>query len=237
METILVLAGKKGIRDLIVVHLKHAGFNLIEAKTGDEALNLLNKRKIDIALLDVMVPSIDVFKLCKEMREINTKMGIIMLNEYNRIQHKLKGLAIGADDYIEKPFYPMELIARIQSLLRRINTYQKNEENVEVMHSGPFTVNVLCETVYKDGIRINLTPTEYIILKHLISNADRPITREDMLNKIWDGIYINHIEINHIGTSKVIDVNIRRLRQKIEKNPSDPQFVQTVRGKGYMWQR
>ncbi|HDR8072282.1 TPA: response regulator transcription factor [Bacillus cereus] len=227
MGTILVLEDTVSIRDLIVSYLKHAGFNVLEAKTGEEALGLLNSRKIDIALLDVVLPGIDGFKVCKKIRDIDKKMGVIMLSARVRTEDKLKGFAIGADDYIEKPFNLMELIARIQSLLRRIKIH---ENHVEVLQSDPFTLNLSRETVYKDGKRIYLTPTEYIIFKHFIYNADRLVPREEILHKIWCNNYINHI-----GERTVVAVNIRRLRQKIEKDPSEPQFIQTVWGKGYIW--
>ncbi|WP_100617978.1 response regulator transcription factor [Bacillus cereus] len=227
MGTILVVKDNLEIRNLIVLHLKHAGFNVLEAETGEVALRLIRDKKIDIVLLEVMLPGIDGFEVCKNIRDLNEQMGIIMLSECVQMQHRLKGFELGADDYIEIPFYPREFIARIQSLLRRIKI---NEKNSQMIQSGPFTLNLLHETAYKNGEKIHLTPTEYIILKNLMNNVDKAVSRRDILEKIWCEHYTNYT-----GTRSIVAVNIRRLRKKLEKNPSTPQFLQTVRGIGYMW--
>ncbi|KEK24163.1 response regulator transcription factor [Bacillus gaemokensis] len=224
MTTILVLEDEITIRSFIVLNMKRAGFHVLEAGTGEEALEILREQIVDIALLDVMLPGIDGFEVCKSIREINRKIGIIMLTARVQDKDKVQGLTIGADDYIEKPFSPIELTARVQSLLRRVKV---NEESTEVIQSGPFLLNLLQEKLYKDGEVIDLTPTEYSILQYLMSNTTKPISRDEILNKIWG--------VNYVGDMKVVDVNIRRLRQKIESNPSNPQYILTVWGKGYMW--
>lgn len=224
MSTILVLEDEITIRSFIVLNMKRAGFNVLEAGTGEEALELLGKHTVDIALLDVMLPGIDGFEVCKSVREINKKIGIIMLTARVQDTDKVQGLMIGADDYIAKPFSPIELVARVQSLLRRLKV---NEENMESIQSGPFLLNLSQEKLYREGQVIDLTPTEYLILQYLMNNATKPISRDEILNKIWGE--------NYVGEMKVVDVNMRRLRQKIELNPSEPQYLLTVWGRGYMW--
>ncbi|MBE7106764.1 response regulator transcription factor [Bacillus cereus] len=224
MTTILVLEDEITIRSFIVLNMKRAGFSVLEANTGEEALELLGKHTIDIALLDVMLPGIDGFQVCKSIRESNEKIGIIMLTARVQDKDKVQGLTIGADDYIEKPFSTVELLARIQSLLRRVKV---NEENIESIHSGSFVLNLRQEKLYREGKEIDLTPTEYMILQYLMENCDKPISRDEILNKIWG--------VSYVGETKVVDVNMSRLRQKIEFNPSEPQFLLTVWGKGYMW--
>lgn len=224
MAAILVLEDEIPIRSFIVLNMKRAGFNVLEAGTGEEALELLGKHTVDIAILDVMLPGIDGFEVCKSIREINKKIGIIMLTARVQDQDKVQGLTIGADDYIAKPFSPIELVARVQSLLRRLKV---NEENIESIHSGSFVLNLVQERLYREGEIIDLTPTEYMILHYLMDHAAKPVSRDEILNRIWGE--------NYVGEMKVVDVNMRRLRQKIELNPSEPQHLLTVWGKGYMW--
>lgn len=151
-------------------------------------------------------------------------MGIIMLTALVQDEDKVQGLGIGADDYIAKPFSPVELTARIQSLLRRIEVH---EEKTNTITSGPFSLNIIEERLYRGGQLVDLTPTEYMILQYLMNQASKPVSRDEILNMIWG--------TNYVGETKVVDVNMRRLRQKIECNPSEPEFIHTVWGKGYVW--
>ncbi|QWU44760.1 MULTISPECIES: response regulator transcription factor [Bacillus] len=224
MSTILVLEDEIPIRSFIVLNLKRAGFYVLEASTGEEALQILSEHTVDVALLDVMLPGIDGFQVCKASREKNKKMGIIMLTARVQDEDKVQGLGIGADDYIAKPFSPVELTARIQSLLRRIEVH---EEKTNTITSGPFSLNIIEERLYKGGQLVDLTPTEYMILQYLMNQASKPVSRDEILNMIWG--------TNYVGETKVVDVNMRRLRQKIECNPSEPEFIHTVWGKGYVW--
>ncbi len=224
MTTILVLDDEITIRSFITLKMKHAGFNVLETDTGEKALDLLENHNVDIIILDVMLPGIDGFQVCKQIRKNNEKIGIIMLTSRVQGKDQVHGLTIGADDYIKKPFNIIELVARVQSLLRRVKETKKNMESI---HSEPFQLNILQEKLYKDGIEIDLTPTEYIILRYLMENSIKPIPRDELLNKIWG--------INCLSDTKVVDVNISRLRQKIEPSPSNPQFLLTVWGKGYRW--
>ncbi|MEC2507821.1 response regulator transcription factor, partial [Bacillus cereus] len=188
------------------------------------ALQILSEQTVDIALLDVMLPGIDGLEVCKAIRKENKKMGIIMLTARVQDEDKVQGLGIGADDYIAKPFSPVVLTARIQSLLRRIEVH---EEKTNIVTSGPFSLNIIEERLYKDGQLVDLTPTEYMILQYLMNQASKPVSRDEILNMIWG--------TNYVGETKVVDVNMRRLRQKIECNPSEPEFILTVWGKGYVW--
>ncbi|MGR5994726.1 response regulator transcription factor [Bacillus cereus] len=224
MSKILVLEDELTIRSFIVLNLKRAGFYVIEATTGEEALQILSEQTVDIALLDVMLPGIDGLEVCKAIRKENKKMGIIMLTARVQDEDKVQGLGIGADDYIAKPFSPVVLTARIQSLLRRIEVH---EEKTNIVTSGPFSLNIIEERLYKDGQLVDLTPTEYMILQYLMNQASKPVSRDEILNMIWG--------TNYVGETKVVDVNMRRLRQKIECNPSEPEFIFTVWGKGYVW--
>ncbi|HDX9629897.1 TPA: response regulator transcription factor [Bacillus cereus] len=224
MPTILVLEDEMPIRSFIVLNLKRAGFDVLEASKGEEALQILCEHTVDVALLDVMLPGIDGFQVCKAIREENKKIGIIMLTARVQDEDKVQGLGIGADDYIAKPFSPVELTARIQSLLRRIEVH---DEQVNTITSGPFSLHVIEERLYKSGQLVDLTPTEYMILQYLMNQASKPVSRDEILNMIWG--------TNYVGETKVVDVNMRRLRQKIECNPSEPEFILTVWGKGYVW--
>ncbi|SCV19673.1 Alkaline phosphatase synthesis response regulator [Bacillus cereus] len=224
MPTILVLEDEMPIRSFIVLNLKRAGFYVLEASTGEEALQILREHSVDVALLDVMLPGIDGFQVCKAIREENKKIGIIMLTARVQNEDKVQGLGIGADDYIAKPFSPVELTARIQSLLRRIEVH---DEKAHTITSGPFSLNIIEERLYKSGKLVDLTPTEYMILQYLMNQASKPVSRDEILNMIWG--------TNYVGETKVVDVNMRRLRQKIECNPSEPEFILTVWGKGYVW--
>ncbi|SDE18652.1 DNA-binding response regulator, OmpR family, contains REC and winged-helix (wHTH) domain [Bacillus wiedmannii] len=224
MTTILVLEDDITIRSFITLNMKRAGFNVLETDTGEKALELLEHHNVDIVILDVMLPGIDGFRVCKSIRKNNEDIGIIILTALVQEKDQVHGLTIGADDYIKKPFSIIELVARVQSLLRRI---QKNKKDLKLIHSGPFQLNLLLGELYRDELVIDLTPTEHIILRYLMENSMKPISRNELLNKIWG--------INYVGNTKVIDVNINRLRQKIETSPSNPEFLLTVRGKGYRW--
>lgn len=224
MPTILVLEDEMPIRSFIVLNLKRAGFYVLEASTGEGALQILCEHTVDVALLDVMLPGMDGFQVCKAIREENKKIGIIMLTARVQNEDKVQGLGIGADDYIAKPFSPVELTARIQSLLRRIEVH---DEKANTITSGPFLLNIIEERLYKSGQLVDLTPTEYMILQYLMNQASKPVSRDEILNMIWG--------TNYVGETKVVDVNMRRLRQKIECNPSEPEFILTVWGKGYVW--
>ncbi len=226
MKRILVCEDETAIRSFVVVNLKRAGYTVIEAGSGEEALQKFeqNGGRIDLALLDVMLPGIDGFAVCGELRRQNPDMGIIMLTARTQETEKVQGFRLGADDYVTKPFSPSELMARVEALMRRVGPQVAADERVEY---GPFAVNLRNHTVKKQGRVIDMPPIEFQILQYLFSRRGRIISRQELLNQVWH-------EENNID-DKVVDVNIRRLRVKIEDDPSNPQYLVTVRGQGYYW--
>ncbi len=227
MAKILVLEDDASIRKLVKVNLERADFEVIEAARGEEALVLFKDHAdIDIAILDVMLPTISGFEVCRKIRDRNAIVGILMLTAKGQEQDKVLGLDSGADDYITKPFSPAELVARVKALYRRIRV---NEEKYieEVIEDGVFKLNVNTRQCFKSGEEIILTPTEFLLLKVFITSNNEILTRETLLKTIWGE--------NFYGDYKIVDVNIRRLRRKIEANPSSPDYIATAWGKGYKW--
>ena len=226
MKRILVCEDETAIRSFVVINLKRAGHTVIEAGSGEEALQKFeqNGGRIDLALLDVMLPGIDGFAVCGELRRQNPDMGIIMLTARTQETEKVQGFRLGADDYVTKPFSPSELMARVEALLRRVGPPMSAEERIA---HGPFAVDLRNHVVKKQGRVIDMPPIEFQILQYLFSRRGRIISRQELLNQVWH-------EENNID-DKVVDVNIRRLRVKIEDNPSNPQYLVTVRGQGYYW--
>ncbi|ABR34641.1 response regulator transcription factor [Clostridium beijerinckii] len=217
METILVVEDELSIRSFICINLRKKKYEVLEAENGEEALSIFNNRKIDIVLLDLMLPGIDGFEVCQKIRDISQSVGIIMLTARSQEEDRVKGLVEGADDYLLKPFSMVELEARIISLARRLNHIYSKKESL-VIKSGPFELDVINKKV---------TPTEYCLLQFLINNKNKVFTRNDILDEVWG--------INYIGDEKVVDVNIRRIRRKIENDPSAPEYLCTDWGYGYLW--
>ncbi|GIO66518.1 response regulator transcription factor [Paenibacillus sp. JTLBN-2024] len=227
MSKVLILEDEDSIRGFTVINLKRNGFEVLEATNGNEALDiLLNTPDIDIALLDVMVPGIDGFEVCRRIRETNQRLGIIFLTAKVQEQDKVYALSVGADDHVSKPFSPTELIARIQSLLRRVNIHRETSAKV-TFQSGPFSLDLISKQFRKNGHTIELTPTEFSLVQFFLEKENTPLSRDVLLDHVWGKDYM--------GDPKIVDVNIRRLRQKIEDNPSEPEFLQTVWGHGYKW--
>jgi DNA-binding response OmpR family regulator len=227
MSKVLILEDEESIRSFIVINLKRNGFEVIEAADGNEALHKLTTiPDIDIALLDVMVPGIDGFEVCRRIRETNERLGIIFLTAKVQEQDKVYALSVGADDHVSKPFSPTELIARIQSLLRRVNVHREQSAKV-TFHSGPFSLDLISKQFKRNGEGIELTPTEFSLIQFFLEKENTPLSRDLLLDHVWGKEYM--------GDPKIVDVNIRRLRQKIENNPSEPEFLQTVWGHGYRW--
>ncbi len=226
MKKILVLEDEANIRSFVVINLRRSGFEPIEAETGAAALEKLKVNPdICLALLDVMLPDIDGFEVCRRIRASGSKMGIIMLTAKSQEIDKVTGLMTGADDYVTKPFSPAELTARIDALYRRIGG--DSGADAEVLSQGPFVLNVRNRTLEKSGVRIKLTQVEYAIMKLFMQNPGRALSREDILASVWGRDYE--------GELKIVDVNIRRLRIKIENDTANPVFITTVWGFGYKW--
>ena len=232
MTKILILEDETSIRSFIRVNLKKNGFEAVEAASGEEALEKLDA-SFDLALMDVMLPGISGFEVCKRAREKYPSLGIIMLTAKGQEENRIEGLELGADDYIVKPFSPKELVARINALVRRLNIIDKQqpvEEKVEDdgrIVSGKFVILQEERKVLKDGQEIELTPIEYALLRFFMENTNKAVHRDEILQNVWGDSYV--------GDFKIVDVNIRRIRQKIEDDPSNPKYIVKVLGYGYRW--
>ncbi len=226
MKKVLILEDEVSIRSFVVINLKRAGYEVVEAGTGEEALELLKTNPdVGVAILDIMLPGIDGFEVCRSIRATDKKIGIIMLTARSQEMDKITGLMTGADDYMTKPFSPAELTARIDALYRRIDN-DTSSNQIELKH-GPFILNTRNRTLDKDGRRIKLTQVEYAIMKLFMQNPGRALSREDILAAVWGRDYD--------GELKIVDVNIRRLRIKIEDDTANPTYITTVWGFGYKW--
>ena len=226
MKKVLILEDEINIRSFVVINLKRAGYLAIEAGTGQEALDRLRENPdIGVAILDIMLPDIDGFEVCSRIRATNKQIGIIMLTARTQEMDKVTGLMTGADDYVTKPFSPAELTARIDALFRRIGG--DNGTDAEILAQGPFVMNTRNHTLEKMGSRVRLTQVEYSILKLFMQNPGRSLSREEILSAVWGRDYE--------GELKIVDVNIRRLRIKIEDDTANPTYITTVWGFGYKW--
>ena len=226
MKKVLSLEDEVNIRSFVVINLKRAGYEAIEAATGQEALDKLRDNPdIGVAILDVMLPDIDGFEVCRRIRATSRQIGIIMLTARAQEMDKVTGLMTGADDYVTKPFSPAELTARIDALYRRMGG--EGGMDMELLSQGPFVMNTRNHTLEKSGNRIRLTQVEYSILKLFMQNPGRALSREDILSAVWGREYE--------GELKIVDVNIRRLRIKIEDDTANPTYITTVWGFGYKW--
>ena len=225
MKKILVLEDEPSIRSFVVINLRRSGYEPIEAATGEEALEKLKQNPDTlVALLDVMLPDIDGFEVCRRIRATGSKMGILMLSAKSQEMDKITGLMSGADDYVTKPFSPAELLARVDALYRRIGGSENTED---VLSSGPFVLHLRSRTLDKNSEHIRLTQTEFAIMKLFMENPGRALSREDILHAVWGADYN--------GEVKIVDVNIRRLRIKIEDDATEPEYITTVWGYGYKW--
>ncbi len=232
MKKILVCEDEDAIRDFVVINLVRAGYDVIEANCGEMALQKYeeNDGNIDVAILDVMMPGMDGFQVCKELRRRNGGIGIIMLTARTQEMDKVTGLMLGADDYVTKPFSPSELSARVDALYRRVVLAQESKESnfKEELKSGEFVLNLRNRALLKNGKMIDLTQVEFQIMEYFFSNPGVALDRMNILTHVWGESYV--------GEDKIVDVNIRRLRMKIEDQPSAPKYIVTVWGLGYKWE-
>ena len=227
MKKVLVLEDEANIRGFIVINLRRAGYEVVEAESGEEALEKLKaQRDIRVALLDVMLPGIDGFEVCRRLRANDANIGIIMLTARSQEMDKVTGLMTGADDYVTKPFSPAELTARVDALMRRSGGAEPEEKTGELV-SPPFTLNLRNRTLEKNGERVKLTQVEYSLMKLFMENPGKALSREEILDTVWGHDYF--------GELKIVDVNIRRLRLKIEDDTANPTYITTVWGFGYKW--
>ena len=230
MKRIMIVEDETAIREFEAINLKRVGYTVVEAGSGEEALEIYDSdaEGFDIALLDISMPGMDGFTLCKELRKRSETLGIIMLTARTQEMDKISGLMLGADDYITKPFSPTELLARVDSLYRRVEMHTpKAAAPVDDITLGEFVLNLLRRTLLKNGRNIELTQVEFQMIEYFFNNPDTALDRTDILEKVWGS--------NYFGEEKIVDVNIRRLRMKVEDDPSQPRHLVTVWGMGYKW--
>ena len=232
MKRILVMEDEDAIREFVVINLQRAGYDVVEANSGEAALQRYeeNHGEFDVAILDIMMPGIDGLTVCKELRKKSGNLGIIMLTAKTQEMDKVTGLMLGADDYVTKPFSPSELVARVDSLYRRVAIAEMRKENnfQEELVSGDFVLNLRNRALKKKGRMIELTQVEFQIMEYFFSNPGVALDRTNILTHVWGEAYY--------GEEKIVDVNIRRLRMKIEDEPSNPRHIVTVWGLGYKWE-
>ena len=234
MKKILVAEDEQVIREFVVINLKRAGYDTYEASNGEEALEIYEREggDIDVAVLDIMMPGkYDGLAVCKALRQKNGTIGIILLTAKTQEMDKVSGLMMGADDYVTKPFSPSELVARVDAIYRRVALAAVRTENnfKEQIVSGEFTLNLRNRSLMKNGKPIELTQVEFQIMEYFFSNPGVALDRSAILKHVWGA--------NYVGEEKIVDVNIRRLRMKIEEEPSNPHYIVTVWGLGYRWEQ
>ena len=231
MKRVLVVEDEASIREMVALNLKMAGWEVVEAPSAERALELMHHgEECDAALLDIMLPGMDGLSLCETIRRENNEIGIIIVSAKGQESDKIRGLSIGADDYITKPFSVSELVARLEALTRRIKrggVPAKPAEEQEQLISGPFVLDEKSRMLYKNGTAIDLTQVEFQIMELFFRNPGTALVREKILEGVWGK--------NYFGDVKIVGVNIRRLRMKIEDEPSSPQHILTVWGYGYRW--
>lgn len=226
MKRILVCEDEDAIRDFVVINLQRSGYDVAAVSSGEDAIARFEAEGgFDVVLLDIMMEGIDGFTTCKRIREMSSTVGIIMLTAKTQEMDKVRGLMLGADDYVAKPFSPSELVARVDAIHRRVNMIANQPQQVKSIVSGPFELNPKSRILTKNGVPVDLTQVEYQIMELFLKNPDAVLGRMEILQKIWGD--------NYYGDDKIIDVNIRRLRMKIEEEPSHPRHINTVWGVGY----
>ena len=233
MKKVLIAEDEASIREFIVINLKRSGYDVVEAENGEEAINKYEEENgnIDVAVLDIMMPLKDGLEVCKYLRAKSSKIGIIMLTAKTQEMDKVTGLLVGADDYVTKPFSPSELMARVDAVYRRVSIMNENEKAAvakpDLTTVGDFSLDYRDRILYKNGSPIELTQIEFQLLDYLFKNPDVTLSRSDILNKVWgDGYFVD---------DKVVDVNIHRLRNKVEDEPTQPKHLITIWGRGYKW--
>lgn len=233
MKRVLIAEDEKSIREFIVINLKKSGFDVVEADNGDTALKLYEEYNgnFDIALLDIMMPGTDGLEVCKQLRNKSSTIGIIILTAKTQEMDKVTGLLVGADDYVTKPFSPSELMARVDAIYRRVTLNreyaEKSKDKGSVITLGEFSLDLRSRSLTKKGEQIELTQVEFQIMEYFFNHPNSALERSEILNHVWGNMYY--------GDDKVVDVNIRRLRMKLEDDPSSPHHLTTIWGVGYKW--
>lgn len=231
MRKILVVEDEDAIREVVALNLRLVGYEVTEAASAEQALAVFSPSAgFDVAVLDIMLPGMNGFSLCETIRRDSASIGIIMLSAKTLETDKIKGLSIGADDYMTKPFSVSELLARVEALVRRVGRQGASSAAPEPdgrMVSGVFVLDQKSRVLYKNGTPIDLTQVEFQIMELFFANPGVALVREKILEGVWGE--------NYFGDVKIVDVNIRRLRMKIEDEPSAPKHILTVWGYGYRW--
>lgn len=227
-ETVLIVDDEKEISDLIGIYLKNEGYTVLKASDGLEALEVLKKNEVHLIILDIMMPKMDGIQACMRIRE-EKNMPIIMLSAKSQDMDKIMGLSTGADDYVTKPFNPLELIARVKSQLRRYTRLNiPNEKKKDEIDIGNLSINVATHEVIVDGKEVKLTPREFDILELLARNKGIVFSIEKIFESVWKEDYYE--------SDNTVMVHIRKIREKIEVNPRKPQYIKTVWGVGYKFE-
>ncbi len=232
MKKVLVAEDEESIREFIVINLTRSGYDVEQAENGAVALDLFSKDEasFDVAILDIMMPEVDGLTVCKELRKRSSDLGIIMLSAKTQEMDKVTGLLVGADDYVTKPFSPSELMARVDAVYRRVEMtrgFRKADASLDVITLDEFELNLRNRTLSKAGKLIELTQVEFQIIEYFFKNPNAALSRTNILKQVWGD--------NYYGDEKIVDVNIRRLRMKVEDNPSSPTRLVTIWGLGYKW--
>lgn len=232
MKKVLVAEDEESIREFIVINLTRSGYDVEQAENGAVALEKFynDEKGFDVVILDIMMPEVDGLTVCKKMREKSSELGIIMLSAKTQEMDKVTGLLYGADDYVTKPFSPSELMARVDAVYRRVEMtrgFRKNDLTGDSIVIDEFELNLRNRTFSKSGEPIELTQVEFQIIEYFFKNPNAALSRTDILKQVWGE--------NYFGDEKIVDVNIRRLRMKVEENPSNPTRLITIWGLGYKW--
>ena len=228
MKRVLVVEDENSIREMEVLNLRMAGWEVLEAPSAERALELLHANPpCDAALLDLMLPGMDGLSLCETIRRDDPDIGIIIVSAKGQETDKIRGLSIGADDYMTKPFSVSELLARVEALCRRVGRGAGSQTDGEQITSGGFVLDKRSRILYKNGKPIDITQVEFQIMELFFQNPGVALVRDKILEGVWGK--------NYYGDVKIVDVNIRRLRMKVEDEPSNPVHIATVWGYGYRW--
>lgn len=228
-KRILIVEDEKNIVDILRFNLTREGYDTMEAHDGEAGLKLALEENPDLILLDVMLPKLNGFEVCSAIRKENLTTPIILLTAREQESDKVFGLEMGADDYITKPFSMRELLARVKANIRRTAMVRKaiEREQEDVLRCGPLEIDVKGHTVYKEHAPVELTAREFDLLCFLAKQAGQVFSREALMGKVWN--------YDYVGDVRTVDVTIRRLREKIEDNPAEPNLILTKRGAGYLF--
>ena len=228
MNRILICDDEKDIVSALKIYLTAEGFETVEAYSGDEALEILNKEKVDLVLMDIMMPGTDGLSATVKLRE-TSNVPVILLTAKSEDTDKILGLNLGADDYVTKPFNPVELIARVRSHLRRYTVLGSTAEPKDTYRCGGIELNDRTKEVSVDGKEIFLTPTEYDILKLFLQHPGKVMSPKEIYRQVWNN--------DPFGAEATVAVHIRHLREKIEINPAEPRYLKVVWAQGYKLER